>query len=125
MNGQQYNSVYSPQRQPFAIHEILGLSNCRQSPEFVDGYNNYGVNQQYPTSNGFDSQTQPGFFRDQNVQSATSFCPWRYDTNSHASSRYPENMGYGVKAPVVDQGGFLILYLFVMQSNYCQIIIII
>lgn len=126
MNSQQsfqYNSgtLYSPsqQRQSFAIHEILGLSNCRQSPEFIEGqgYSNIpyvpGLTTQYP-ANGFDSQTQ-GFFRDQNVQQppSSTFCPWRYDTASSTqppgTTRYTENIGYGVKAPSLDEGWLCVL----------------
>ncbi|XP_071160497.1 visual system homeobox 2-like [Mytilus edulis] len=134
MNTQQsmsfqtpYNNgtLYSPpqQRQSFAIHEILGLPNCRQnqSPDFLDaqGYTNISYvpgltpTSPYQTGNvGFETQPQ-SFYRDQTVPQGTSssFCPWRLETGTVTAQtyttgtpRYTDNMGYGVKAPALDEG---------------------
>ena len=129
-----YNNgtLYSPpqQRQSFAIQEILGLSNCRpnSSPDFLDTQNFSGTNAAYipgltptspypPTNVGYETQSQ-GFFREQAVPQVTSnsFCPWRFDTGTTTTQaystvqgtpglpRYTDNIGYGVKAPTVDEG---------------------
>ena len=132
MNNGHYTQMgnLQPQRPSFGIHEILGLSapSCRQnpSPDILDnlgitspatgngamyGLNNGTVNGQYIAEPNYQN-----IFREHSLQQQNpSFYPWKYEpvnqipsnpliTNNQAVNRYSDTNGYGVKAPILEEG---------------------
>jgi len=142
---QMYNSQ-PVQRPSFGIQEILGLtaSSCRQqniNPDMMDlqgmGQTMYipGLNSGTLTGAVNTELQQQNYFREQSVPQTTtnsSFSPWRVESLSQCTQsansaviahnqglpRYCDSMGYGMKAPSLEDSKYKLQNIYWKQTKY-------